>query len=62
MSKLEKKMLENPDFECLKHYIERGMMGLMEAAKAVTDLYYKGYFAYDEAETAIRLLSKVKVH
>lgn len=61
MSKTEKYVLESGDFECLKHHLEYETIGMMEAAKAVIDLYYKGVYTYVESEAAIRLLAKVKV-
>lgn len=61
MTKEEKKVYNSPDIECLRHHIENGFISLMEAARTVNDLYYRGSLAYDQANTAIKLLAKIKV-
>lgn len=61
MTKEEKKVYNNPDIECLRHHLENGFVSLMEAARTVNDLYYRGSLAFDQANIAIRLLAKVKV-
>lgn len=61
MTKEEKKVYNLPDIECLRIYIENGFISLMEAARTINDLYYRGNLAYDQANTAIKLLAKIKV-
>lgn len=61
MTKQEKKVYELPNIECIRHHIENGMISLMEASKTITELYYKGHLAYDQANTAIKLIGRIKV-
>ena len=58
---MKMKLESNPRYLRIKTNLEKGTIGIMDAAKAVTDDYYKGYFAFVEAEAAIKLLAKVKV-
>lgn len=56
----QQKLMQQPRIKNTYHFLERGMVDLIEATEAIIKGYKDGVLDYGSACEAIRLLSKVK--
>lgn len=56
----KKKLLEQPRIKNTLHFLEYGMVDLIEAVDAISQYYRDGVLDYESATEAIKLLAKVK--
>lgn len=56
----KKKLLANPRIKNTLHFLEYGMVDLIQAVDAISQYYKDGALDYESATEAIKLLAKVK--
>lgn len=56
----KKKLLEQPRIKNTLHFLEYGMVDLIQAVDAISQYYKDGALDYESATEAIKLLAKVK--
>lgn len=56
----KKKLLEQPRIKNALHFLEYGMVDLIQAVDAIIQYYKDGALDYESATEAIKLLAKVK--
>lgn len=57
----KKKLLEQPRIKNTLHFLEYGMVDLIQAVDAISQYYKDGVLDYESATEAIKLLAKVKI-
>lgn len=57
----KKKLLEQPRIKNTLHFLEYGMVDLIQAVDAIIQYYKEGALDYESASEAIKLLAKVKI-
>lgn len=57
----KKKLLEQPRIKNTLHFLEYGMVDLIQAIDAISQYYKDGALDYESATEAIKLLAKVKI-
>ena len=57
---MSKAVMNQPRIARLYHYLERGMVDLLQATESIIRDYKAGQLDYTSATAAIKLLSKVK--
>lgn len=56
----KKKLLEQPRIKNTLHFLEYGMVDMIQAVDAISQYYKDGALDYESATEAIKLLAKVK--
>ena len=57
----KQKLLEQPRIKNTLHFLEYGMVDLIQAVEAISQYYKDGALDYESATEAIKLLAKVKI-
>lgn len=57
----KQKLLEQPRIKNTLHFLEYGMVDLIQAVDAISQYYKDGALDYESATEAIKLLAKVKI-
>lgn len=56
----KQKLLQQPRIKNTLHFLEYGMVDLIQAVDAISQYYKDGVLDYESATEAIKLLAKVK--
>lgn len=57
----KQKLLQQPRIKNTLHFLEYGMVDLIQAVDAISQYYKDGVLDYESATEAIKLLAKVKI-
>lgn len=57
----KQKLLEQPRIKNTLHFLEYGMVDLIQAVDAISQYYKDGALDYESATEAIKLLAKIKI-
>ena len=57
----KQKLLQQPRIKNTLHFLEYGMVDLIQAVDAIIQYYKDGALDYESATEAIKLLAKVKI-
>lgn len=58
---VSQRVKNNETIKRTKNYYKQGNLGFIEAVRTITDKYYSGELAHDEAELAIKQICRIKL-